>query len=193
MGLTYVNSSQERCVRVACALWPSRHRALLPEVPKFDHSEVEWEDWKRNTLTGANVPFSPTDPRQPHDAANPLTVSGRVLRHPPGRHLPMSAEVWFSAAASATMSESFQDCRGIDCVLAPTSRYKLFQDYSGIDFYLLHQPSGMNRSGLLHMMSGTTMLHFKSRMYCPVDLQSASQMCGIWVQALDFVCWFIFW
>ncbi|XP_041348341.1 leucine-rich repeat serine/threonine-protein kinase 2-like isoform X2 [Gigantopelta aegis] len=30
----------------------------------FDHTLDEWEEWKQNTLTGANIPFSPSDPRK---------------------------------------------------------------------------------------------------------------------------------
>lgn len=35
----------------------------------FEPSEEEWEDWKMTTLTGANIPFSPADPRRPSDPA----------------------------------------------------------------------------------------------------------------------------
>ncbi|KAK6177346.1 hypothetical protein SNE40_015465 [Patella caerulea] len=36
----------------------------IPDDPLFEHSEDEWEDWKKTTLTGANIPFSPSDPRR---------------------------------------------------------------------------------------------------------------------------------
>ncbi|XP_059152219.1 leucine-rich repeat serine/threonine-protein kinase 2-like [Physella acuta] len=39
----------------------------ISELPVFEHSEDEWEDWKKTTLTGANIPFSPGDPRRPSD------------------------------------------------------------------------------------------------------------------------------
>ncbi|XP_070193267.1 leucine-rich repeat serine/threonine-protein kinase 2-like isoform X2 [Littorina saxatilis] len=55
------------------------------EVPKFYHSEEDWMDWKRNTLTGANIPFSPTDPRQPFDATSTPTGSDKMARRPPGK------------------------------------------------------------------------------------------------------------
>ncbi|XP_055882524.1 leucine-rich repeat serine/threonine-protein kinase 2-like isoform X3 [Biomphalaria glabrata] len=35
------------------------------DAPVFEHSEDDWEDWKKTTLTGANIPFSPSDPRRP--------------------------------------------------------------------------------------------------------------------------------
>ena len=57
--------------------------ACVTEIPKFEHSEDEWEDWKRNTLTGANIPFSPVDPRQPNQPN--LTSPDKVKRKPPGR------------------------------------------------------------------------------------------------------------
>ncbi|KAH9504825.1 hypothetical protein Btru_062039 [Bulinus truncatus] len=43
----------------------SHMQANSVDLPVFEHSEDEWEDWKMTTLTGANIPFSPSDPRQP--------------------------------------------------------------------------------------------------------------------------------
>ncbi|XP_076447984.1 leucine-rich repeat serine/threonine-protein kinase 2-like [Babylonia areolata] len=50
------------------------------EVPEFDYTEEEWKDWKRNTLSGANIPFSSKDPRKKYDTSTKLTAN-----KPPGK------------------------------------------------------------------------------------------------------------
>ncbi|XP_035828110.1 leucine-rich repeat serine/threonine-protein kinase 2 isoform X2 [Aplysia californica] len=59
----------------------------LDETPVFEHSEDDLEDWRMTTLTGANIPFSPCDPRRPTDPtkANELVPSG--VRQLPGKWL----------------------------------------------------------------------------------------------------------
>lgn len=56
---------------------------IFAETPRFAYSEDEWEDWKQNTLTGANIPFSPKDPRQPQDSRNGDMPNG-VIKTPKG-------------------------------------------------------------------------------------------------------------
>ncbi|CAG5133127.1 unnamed protein product, partial [Candidula unifasciata] len=50
-------------------LQPPSPAVLINDAPVFEPSEDEWEDWKQTTLTGANIPFSPSDPRRPSDPA----------------------------------------------------------------------------------------------------------------------------
>ncbi|KAK7465047.1 hypothetical protein BaRGS_00037786 [Batillaria attramentaria] len=57
------------------------------ETPVFQYSVDEWGDWKQTTLTGANIPFSPTDPRQPATLTSSLATPERALRKPPGKWL----------------------------------------------------------------------------------------------------------
>nr|KAG5687425.1 hypothetical protein BaRGS_019824 [Batillaria attramentaria] len=57
------------------------------KTPVFQYSVDEWGDWKQTTLTGANIPFSPTDPRQPATLTSSLATPERALRKPPGKWL----------------------------------------------------------------------------------------------------------
>ncbi|XP_046570993.1 uncharacterized protein LOC124279223 [Haliotis rubra] len=54
----------------------------LLDTPVFEHSVVELEEWKQTTLTGANIPFSPSDPRR-----NSLDKVGNTLDEPRGKWL----------------------------------------------------------------------------------------------------------
>ncbi|GFO07401.1 leucine-rich repeat serine/threonine-protein kinase 2, partial [Plakobranchus ocellatus] len=39
------------------------------DTPVYMPSVDEWQDWKQTTLTGANIPFNPADPRRPSDTS----------------------------------------------------------------------------------------------------------------------------
>ncbi|XP_071082435.1 leucine-rich repeat serine/threonine-protein kinase 2-like [Haliotis cracherodii] len=54
----------------------------LLDTPVFEHSVDELEEWKQTTLTGANIPFSPSDPRR-----NSLDKVGNTLDEPRGKWL----------------------------------------------------------------------------------------------------------
>ena len=47
----------------------------FPDLPVFVMSISEAEEYKKSTLTGANVPYNPRDPRQEHKDINKLETS----------------------------------------------------------------------------------------------------------------------
>ncbi|KAK3762803.1 hypothetical protein RRG08_040498 [Elysia crispata] len=56
---------EEACLEPGCSVCSPPH--YLSDTPIYMPSVDEWEDWKQTTLTGANIPFNPADPRRPLD------------------------------------------------------------------------------------------------------------------------------
>ncbi|CAL1534532.1 unnamed protein product [Lymnaea stagnalis] len=56
----------------------------LNDIPAFEHSEDDREDWKMTTLTGADIPFSPADPRRPSDPS-------KIIEHVPTKFISSTA------------------------------------------------------------------------------------------------------
>ncbi|XP_025107353.1 leucine-rich repeat serine/threonine-protein kinase 2-like isoform X2 [Pomacea canaliculata] len=86
----------------------SLYNAMIEEeTPRFAYSEDEWEDWKQNTLTGANIPFSPKDPRQPQDSRNGDMPNG-VIKTPKGKWLRKNSSGSFPESDATTLEFTTQ-------------------------------------------------------------------------------------